>query len=176
MSKFDGLIGSIAVVGERNGFVDALVFVVVTDVGDIFKNGFFDWTDVGSVLLFVLNSAFETFNESTLIFCIVPRLSKCVTVTVSVVAGLAGVVPFRPSDDGCLSMIVASIVDDAFGNADNDDGLFFVRPADDGGVMDGKSFENGDVGVTVPLFFRAFDDPVKFSVSLSPPFLLNIMF
>lgn len=66
-------------------------------------------------------------------------------------------------------MIVASI-ELALGSTDNDAGLFLSRPADGGAVIDGNPFENGDVGVTAPLFFRAPDDPVRFSVSLSPPF------
>lgn len=67
-------------------------------------------------------------------------------------------------------MIDAS-ADAALGSTDNDAGLFLSRPADGGGVIDGNPFENGDVGVTAPLlFFNAPDDPVRFSVSLSPPF------
>lgn len=161
------------VVGEWNGFVDELV-VVVTDAetGDIFKNGLVDVDLDGdaSALLPVLNSAVKMFSDGTLIFSIVPRCcEKCVTVTVSVVGGFAAV-PLWPSDDGCLSMIFASI-DGAFGSIDNDAGLFFMRPADGGGVIDGNPFENGDVGVTARLFFTALDVPAKFSVSLSPPFL-----
>lgn len=152
LSKFNGLIGSAELVGEWNGFVDELVVVVVVaEMGDIFKNGFVDLAGVGSAMLSVLNSAVNMFNDGTLIFSIVPRFSeKCVTVTVSVVGGFA-MVPLWPSDAGCLSIVAASI--DAVGSTDSDAGLFFSKPADGGGVIDGKPFKNGDVGVTAPLFF-----------------------
>lgn len=144
--------------------------VIDAETGDIFKNGLVDadLIDEWSALLSVLNSAVKMFSDGTLIFSMVPRFSeKCVTVTDSVVGGFAAM-PLRPSEAGCLSMRAASI--DAFGRIDNDAGLFFNRPADDGGVIDGNAFKNGDVGGTAPLFFIAPDDPVRFSVSLSPPF------
>lgn len=152
LSKFNGLIGSTELVGEWNGFVDELVVVVVVaEMGDIFKNGFVDLAGSGSAMLSVLNSAVNMFNDGTLIFSIVPRFSeKCVTVTVSVVGGFA-MVPLWPSDAGCLSIVAASI--EAVGSTDSDAGLFFSKPADGGGVIDGKPFKNGDVGVTAPLFF-----------------------
>lgn len=68
-----------------------------------------------------------------------------------------------------MSIVATSF--DALGSIDNDAGLFFDRPADGGGDIDGNIFENGDVGVTDPLFFVTPPDvPVRFSVSLSPPF------
>lgn len=117
-----------------NGLV---VFVDVTAMGELFKNGFVDdFVGVG-LLDSALNSALKIFKVSngTLIFSMVPRFSeKCVTVTVSVVLDV-DVIPFNE--------FVRISVSCAISNDGNNDGISAIMPAEDGG--DGNTFDNGEV-------------------------------
>lgn len=147
-----------------NGLV---VFVDVTAKGELFKNGFVDdFIGVG-LLVSALNSALNIFKDGTLIFSIVPRFSeKWVTVTVSVVVLDGVVTPFNEFVRFSVSCTVSNC---------NKVGMSDFKPADDGG--DGNTFDKGDDKLDWPafVFFPKFDDPVKFRVNLSPPFLFQFV-
>lgn len=152
------LVFSVDVTPVKNGFVDAAVVVIV---GDIFKNGFVDdlTTWVVSFVPLFLNSALKMFIDGTLIFSIVPRFSeKCVTVTASVVTTFG--------TESSFSSNKISEVDLS--------SLFFGKPADGGGEIVGNVVvcgDFGDVSIVALEFFTTFDVPVKFNVSLSPPWM-----